>query len=633
MALTQRLAFRIAPLGFLATAGLLLAEPEPAPPADKPTRGRDWPTLVVETIYPGADAQIVAEAVAAPIEQQLVKIEHVRYLRSRCANDGKYTLVIAFKSEADLDAARKAVQKQIEFALPVLPEAVRQNGVPVVEKSPGPLAILSVSSPDHTRDSLFLSDLARSRVRDKLARLPGVSRVSLIGAREGRIRIWIDADRLTARNLTADDVIRALPAQPNKPAPTKESTFELAANPADRLVEVDRLAKLVVKTDSAGQIVRLDDVARIEFGMDARGDEAILNGEPVVLLAVAPTWRASLPKLIADIRGLMEQTRRDLPSGVDLGLFHDFTPNLDPGPRAPATSLALVDLTLPAASSAEQTRQTPRRCAEMARSTAGVRDVLTLTSNPFDLFGGGPCLLVHSATSDKDAPDREQLRRGIRSGIEMVPGLEVRLRDITGLSRSLEWNYPVGLALHGSDMATVLQLGEKLVQQLRQTDKLSDVTLDPASRPQPKMHLDIDRAKCLALDVKLADVTDMLQTITGGLSRIEMHRFNRTLDVALATGAGGPNFAEALKQAKIRNSKNQMVPLMALVAVRQILAPAVIDHLNGKPMVEITANLAPAVSPVQARELCERLAHETIKGTDSPTEYGLTWLRDMPVNK
>ena len=196
MTRTQR-ALPFAILVLLLTAGehSLAAEPRPA--------------ITVEAAYPGADAQVVADTVAAPIEEQVNGVEKMLSMASQSGNDGTYTLDVTFEPGVDLDMARVLVQDRVSLALPALPDAVKGIGVTVKKKSPGVLTFVTMFSPDGRYDPLYLSNYATIQIKDELARLPGVSEVVLFGGQDYGLSVRLDPDALAALNLMASDVTRA----------------------------------------------------------------------------------------------------------------------------------------------------------------------------------------------------------------------------------------------------------------------------------------------------------------------------------------------------------------------------------------------------------------------------------------
>src|SRR5688572_27511769 len=171
------------------------------------------PTVQVSCFYPGASAKVVAETVAAPIEQQVVGVERMLYMSSQCTNDGGYNLTVTFEVGTDLDMAQVLVQNRVNLAVPSLPPEVKATGVRVRKKSPSILVVVNLVSPEGTYDQLHLSNYATIRIRDQLAQVKGVGDVSYMGQLDYSMRAWLDPDRMAARDLTATDVVNALREQ------------------------------------------------------------------------------------------------------------------------------------------------------------------------------------------------------------------------------------------------------------------------------------------------------------------------------------------------------------------------------------------------------------------------------------
>ena len=195
------------------------------------------PTVEVGCNYPGASAQTVAETVAAPIEQQVNGVEEMLYMNSSSTNDGSYALTVTFKPGVDLNLAQVLVQNRVSLALPSLPEVVRRTGVTTRKRSPDILLTVSINSPDGRYDQLYLSNYARLRLQDELARLPGVSEVRVFGQRDYSMRVWLDPDKLAARDLAVSDVLAAVREQNTESRPW-------AAGPAASNVRPDEAVSI-----------------------------------------------------------------------------------------------------------------------------------------------------------------------------------------------------------------------------------------------------------------------------------------------------------------------------------------------------------------------------------------------------
>src|SRR5512143_4058847 len=171
------------------------------------------PTVEASAFYPGANAQVVADTVAAPIEQQVNGVEDMLYMSSQCTNDGTYSLTVTFENGVDLNMAQVLVQNRVSLAQPILPELVRRRGVTVKKKSPSVLMIVNLFSPDGSRDNLYLSNYATIQLKDELARLNGVGDITYIGQRNYSMRVWLDPQKMTFRNLTSSDVVSTIEQQ------------------------------------------------------------------------------------------------------------------------------------------------------------------------------------------------------------------------------------------------------------------------------------------------------------------------------------------------------------------------------------------------------------------------------------
>src|SRR3954453_22215027 len=171
------------------------------------------PTVEVSASYPGANAKVVADTVAAPIEQQVNGVEGMMYMSSQCTNDGNYTLTVTFKPGSDLNIAQVLVQNRESLAEPILPDLVKRRGISVKKKSPNVLMIVNLVSPDSSRTSLELSNYATIQIRDELSRLPGVGDITYLGQRDYSMRLWLDPQKLASYGLNAQDVINAVQAQ------------------------------------------------------------------------------------------------------------------------------------------------------------------------------------------------------------------------------------------------------------------------------------------------------------------------------------------------------------------------------------------------------------------------------------
>src|SRR3954466_16087867 len=231
------------------------------------------PTVEVSASYPGANAKVVADTVAAPIEQQVNGVEGMMYMSSQCTNDGNYTLTVTFKPGSDLNISQVLVQNRESLAEPILPDLVKRRGISVKKKSPNVLLIVNLVSEDESRTSLELSNYATIQIRDELSRLPGVGDITYLGQRDYSMRLWLDPQRMASYGLNAQDVINAVQAQNvqvaagqiGQPPTNTGQTSQYIITTLGRLENPEQFASIVLKSVN-GTLVFLRDVASIEMG-------------------------------------------------------------------------------------------------------------------------------------------------------------------------------------------------------------------------------------------------------------------------------------------------------------------------------------------------------------------------------
>ncbi len=292
------------------------------------------PTVEVSAFYPGANAQVVADTVAAPIEQQVNGVENMLYMSSQCTNDGMYTLTVTFKNGVDLNMAQVLVQNRESLAEPILPDLVKRRGVTVKKKSPSILMIVNLFSESGSKDNLYLSNYATIQLRDELARLPGVGDITYLGQRDYSMRIWLDPGKMSFRNLTATDVSTAI-AQQNiqvaagqigQPPVPNGQVFQYTMTTLGRLESVEQFGDIILKTDIDGRIVRLHDVARIELGAQGYDQTCTLDQQPSVALSIYQRPGSNALETSKLVKSKMEELKRRFPEGINYAVVYDTTP-------------------------------------------------------------------------------------------------------------------------------------------------------------------------------------------------------------------------------------------------------------------------------------------------------------------
>ena len=291
------------------------------------------PTVQVTTRYPGASARTVIDAVALPIEQQVNGVEGMIYMQSYSGADGSYALTVTFKVGVDLNIAQVLVQNRVSSALSSLPQPVQAQGVVVQKNSTAILQIVTLTSPDARYDSLYLANYATIRLKDEIARLPGVGNVIVFGAGQYSMRIWLDPNKMQVRGLVPQDVIQALQQQSEQvtagqigmpPTPAGQA-FQYTVNVAGKLSDPAEFAEVIVKTGHAGEVTRVKDVGRVELGSQSYGQIFTLDGKPAAGLAIFQAPGANALDVATEVRKKMTVLAREFPPALVHGIPFDIT--------------------------------------------------------------------------------------------------------------------------------------------------------------------------------------------------------------------------------------------------------------------------------------------------------------------
>ena len=291
------------------------------------------PSVVVRTVYPGANPKVIAETVATPLEEAINGVEDMMYIKSVAGSDGVLQLTVTFKPGTDADEAAVRVQSRVAQAQARLPEDVRRQGVTTQKQSPVFLMVVHLVSKDGKYDSLYLRNYMRLHVKDELAKIAGVGDAQLFGGGDYAMRLWLDPDKVASRGMTASDVLRAVREQNvqvsagqlgAEPMPNG-SDFLLPINAKGRLETVEEFGDIVLKSGADGEIVRLADVARIELAAGDYTLRARLNGQNAAAIGIFQAPGANALQIRDAVVAKMEEVRKTLPPGVEITSVYDTT--------------------------------------------------------------------------------------------------------------------------------------------------------------------------------------------------------------------------------------------------------------------------------------------------------------------
>src|SRR3989454_124546 len=291
------------------------------------------PTVVVTARYPGANPQVLADTVAAPIEQEVNGVENMLYMSAQCAGDGSMTLTITFKLGTDVDLAQVQVQTRVSVAEPKLPEEVRRLGITTAKRSPDITLVVNLISPSGQYDKLYIDNYAYLQVKDALARLPGVGNVTIFGARDYSMRVWLDPEKVAARGLTANDVVSAIREQNvqvaagviGQPPMAQGVAFQLTVNAQGRLIDEQQFGDIVIKSGAEGQVTRVRDVARVELAARDYSMDSKLNGQPNSSIGIFQLPGSNSIETSDAVHATMERLKQRFPPGLEYRIVFDTT--------------------------------------------------------------------------------------------------------------------------------------------------------------------------------------------------------------------------------------------------------------------------------------------------------------------
>ncbi|MGD0091238.1 MAG: multidrug efflux RND transporter permease subunit [Planctomycetota bacterium] len=294
------------------------------------------PTVRVYAWYPGASAKVVADTVAAPIEIQVNGVEDMLYMSSSCGPDGSYILTVSFRIGTDMNMAQVLVQNRVAIAMRQLPADVQKQGIIVKKVMTYTAMFVCLNSPDGRYDALFLRNYVNTRIRDEIARLPGVGDVSTMPTTEYSMRVWLDPDKLQALQMTTDDVVNAIneqntpvaSGQIGQPPAAAGQKFQYTISVLGRLDHVAEFEDIVVKTSGDRQ-VRIKDVGRVELGGKNYDQYYLLNGKPAAGLSIYLLPGANVVEMSRAVRKRMEELKQSFLPGLQYMIPLDTTEFVD----------------------------------------------------------------------------------------------------------------------------------------------------------------------------------------------------------------------------------------------------------------------------------------------------------------
>jgi len=399
------------------------------------------PSVVVQTVYPGANPKVIAETVATPLEEAINGVEDMMYIKSVAGSDGVLMMTVTFRPGTDPDEAAVKVQNRVSQALARLPEDVRRQGVTTQKQSPTFLMVVHLTSPGGEHDTLYLRNYARLHVRDVLARVPGVGDAQVFGGGDYAMRAWLDPDRIAARGLSAGDVVRAMREQNVQVSagqlgaePMPDSDFLTLINAQGRLRTEEEFGQIVLKVGENGEVVRLSDVARLELGAHSYTLRSNLDGHNAVAIGIFQAPGANALQIRDQVIEHMEELSQHFPPGMQYEAVYDTTifvrDSINSVIRTLLEAVVLVVLVVLLFLQTWRASLIPLLAVPVSVvGTFAVMYLLGYSVNTLTLFG---LVLAIGIVVDDAIVVVENVERNIEEGLSPIQATHQAMREVSG---------------------------------------------------------------------------------------------------------------------------------------------------------------------------------------------------------
>jgi hydrophobic/amphiphilic exporter-1 (mainly G- bacteria), HAE1 family len=279
------------------------------------------PTVGVSAIYPGANAEVVARAVATPLEEAINGVENMTYMTSTSGNDGTMSINVYFRQGTNPDLAAVNVQNRVARAVSQIPQEVVQAGISTQKQQNSMINVTLLYSDDSAYDEKFLQNYTKINVIPEIQRVPGVGSAQVFGAKDYSMRIWLQPDRLTANNISVQEVLAAIRDQNVESAPGRfgegsSASFEYIIKYKGKLSENKDYEDIIIKTGSDGSVIRLKDLARVEFGAFSYNSNGLVQGKPGIALGILQTSGSNANEILIAVDQVMKTTSARFPKGI-----------------------------------------------------------------------------------------------------------------------------------------------------------------------------------------------------------------------------------------------------------------------------------------------------------------------------